>query len=149
LPADTGLLVAPNHPNGLIDPLVVLAHGPKRVCFLAKAPLFHAPMVRHFVRGLDCLPVYRPQDGYEASMNRDTLERAARMLNAGGAIAIFPEGKSHDAPGLETLKTGPARIALGARASGAAVVIVPCGIFYEDKSIFRSRVFVAYGAPIA
>lgn len=148
LEGEGGLLLAPNHPNGLIDPLVVLSHGPGRVSFLAKAPLFRAPLVRHFVRGLDCLPVYRPQDGYDAAMNRETLSKAAELLNGGGTIAIFPEGKSHDEPGLEALKTGPARIALGARATGATVRIVPCAIFYEDKSIFRSRVFLSFGPPI-
>ena len=47
------------------------------------------------------------------------------------------------------MKTGAARIAIGARAHGAeGVQIVPMGIHYEDKAALRSRVFVNVGVPI-
>ena len=146
-----GLLLAPNHPNGLMDPLFVFTQADRPVSFLAKAPLFDTFLVKHFVRAFDALPIYRAQDGYDTSKNRETLTRAADVLARGGAIAIFPEGISHDAPKLSRLKTGAARIALGGRANGPpdhAVHIVPTGIFYVDKRSFRSDAAIVYGAPI-
>jgi 1-acyl-sn-glycerol-3-phosphate acyltransferase len=143
-----GVLLAPNHPNALVDPLVVLGLSPRPVSFMAKAPLFTTFMVKHFIKALDSLPVYRAQDGFDTSKNKDTLLAAREVLDRGGAICIFPEGKSHDEPALEKLKTGPARIALGARASGASVHVVPCGIFYADKGIFRSDISIVFGEPI-
>jgi 1-acyl-sn-glycerol-3-phosphate acyltransferase len=143
-----GLLLAPNHPNGLVDPLFVFCLSPRPVSFLAKAPLFETPIVKTFIAALDALPVYRAQDGYDTSRNRETLDASRRILDRGGAIAIFPEGKSHDEPGLEPLKTGPARIALGARAGGGHVSIIPCGIFYTLKETFRSDAVLVFGDAI-
>lgn len=47
------------------------------------------------------------------------------------------------------MKTGAARIALGAAAAGVpGIEVQPVGIHYEDKAAFRSRVLVAFGAPL-
>ena len=39
-----------NHPNGLIDPTFLLCLAPRRVSFLAKAPLFHMPVIGAIAR---------------------------------------------------------------------------------------------------
>jgi glycerol-3-phosphate O-acyltransferase/dihydroxyacetone phosphate acyltransferase len=146
-----GILLAPNHPNALMDPLVLLTQSRRPVSFLAKAPLFRTFLVSIFVKAFEALPVYRAQDGFETSKNKETLTAAAAVLARGGAIAIFPEGRSHDEPKLGRLKTGGARIALGGRALGppdAPVHIVPCGIVYLDKRTFRSDVVLVYGGAI-
>jgi len=104
-----------NHPNGLVDPCFLLCFAPRPVSFLAKSPLFRTPVIGFFVRALDSIPVYRKQDeGEDTSRNRETFARAAELLRRGGTIAICPEGASHSEPGLLPLKTGAARIALGA-----------------------------------
>ena len=104
-----------NHPNGLVDPCFLLCFAPRPVSFLAKSPLFRTPVIGFFVRALDSIPVYRKQDeGADTSRNRETFARAAELLRRGGTIAICPEGASHSEPGLLPLKTGAARIALGA-----------------------------------
>jgi 1-acyl-sn-glycerol-3-phosphate acyltransferase len=82
------------------------------------------------------------------SRNEGTLEAAKGALVKGRAITIFPEGKSHSEPALAELKTGAARIALGAAKEGAAVRIVPVGLTYEDKHLFRSEVLIEVGTPI-
>jgi 1-acyl-sn-glycerol-3-phosphate acyltransferase len=109
-----------NHPNALVDPAFLLCFAPRRVSFLAKSPLFRMPVVGLFVRALDSIPVYRKQDetGDTAALNRKTFERAADLLRRGGTIAICPEGVSHDKPYLLPLKSGAARIALGAVSVG-------------------------------
>ena len=67
---------------------------------------------------LDSLPVYRHQDqGEDVTKNQETFAAAAKWLAKGGTIGICPEGISHDEPGLQPIKTGTARIALGAVAS--------------------------------
>src|SRR5947209_11312615 len=84
------------------------------------------PVISFFVRALDSIPVYRKQDeGADTSRNRETFERAAELLRRGGTIAICPEGASHSEPYLLPLKTGAARIALGA--VNAAAVARPSG----------------------
>jgi glycerol-3-phosphate O-acyltransferase/dihydroxyacetone phosphate acyltransferase len=142
-----------NHPNGLLDPLFILCLSPRPVTFMAKAPLFHTFLVKHFVRAFECLPVYRASDGEDPSKNRASIEASIALLGAGRALALFPEGKSHSEPWIEPLKTGAARIALAASASTEErspepVRIVPVGLDYSEKTTFRSRALLVYGEPI-
>ena len=122
-----------NHPNGLVDPAVVLCLAPRRTAFLAKATLFRMPVIGWLARTFGAIPVHRPQDpGTDPARNRETFEAARAVLAGGGAIAIFPEGASHSDPRLRRLKTGAARIALGAVARldpRTPLRIVPAGLY--------------------
>lgn len=137
-------MFAANHPNGLVDPLFILCFAPLPVSFLGKAPLFRYPVIGWFVRAFDTIPVYRRQDG-TAGSNEETFARAREVLRRHGSIAIFPEGTTHDDPQLRTLKTGAARIALGAGIE--ELTVVPTGIYYTAKQAFRSSALVVFGKP--
>lgn len=142
-----------NHPNGLVDPGLVLILAQRQVTFLAKEPLFRMPVLGSILRAMGALPVYRKQDagaaqGSPPAANEGTFEASVQALTAGGAITIFPEGKSHSEPQLAELKTGCARIAFDAVAKGAAVRVVPLGFTYSAKHRFRSQVHVEVGAPL-
>jgi 1-acyl-sn-glycerol-3-phosphate acyltransferase len=143
------VIFAANHPNGLIDPLFLLCFVPRPVSFLAKAPLFGMPLIGWFARGIDSIPVYRTQDNYSTSQNRDMFAAARALLLRGGAIALFPEGTTHSEPRLKELKTGAARIALGCSAAECPdIVIVPTAVFYTAKSSFRSDAMLYFGDAI-
>jgi glycerol-3-phosphate O-acyltransferase / dihydroxyacetone phosphate acyltransferase len=145
VPATAPVIFAVNHPNGLVDPLFVLCYSGRAVSFLAKAPLWRYPVVGWFVRKLDTIPVYRKQDNTSGS-NQETFEKSRDVLRRGGGIAIFPEGTTHDDPQLRELKTGAARIALSAGVG--EVFIVPTGIYYTAKHVFRSAALVVFGEPL-
>lgn len=145
VPQSGAVVFAVNHPNGLIDPLFLLCFAPRPVSFLAKAPLFSMPFIRRFVLAFDTIPVYRRQEDPRAD-NRETFARARDLLARGGSLAIFPEGTSHSDPMMRELKTGAARIALGAALD--SVVIVPAGIYYTAKGTFRSSALVYFGPAI-
>ncbi len=143
------VLFVGNHPNGLIDPALVFVLTRRKVTFLAKAPLFKMPVIGWLLRGLDALPVYRKQDDpTRMGGNEGTLEAAKGALVHGRAITIFPEGKSHSEPRLAELRTGAARIALSAAKEGAPVRIVPVGLTYAEKHVFRSEVLIDVGPAI-
>jgi len=149
VPPTGPLLVVLNHPNGLIDPLFVLCLAPRRVAFLAKAPLFRMPVLGWVIRGLGSIPVNRPRDpGADPARNREMFVRARKHLGGGGAIALFPEGTSHSDPKLKPLKTGAARIALGVPAA-TPLQIVAAGLHYTAKQTFRSEALVVFGEPFA
>lgn len=150
VPAHGPVLLVANHPNSLLDPMLVASAAGRPVRFLAKAPLFGHLGIGWLVRAAGCIRVYRQQDDPSAmGRNADSLRAAHEALAAGSAIALFPEGISHDQPALSPLKTGAARIALGAaRISGRALPIVPLGIVLREKETFRSDALVAVGEPI-
>jgi 1-acyl-sn-glycerol-3-phosphate acyltransferase len=154
LPASGPVIFVLNHPNGLLDPLVVAVTAGRPVRFLAKSTLFSNPLGRLGMRAFGCVPVYRAQDSGaadRASANEATFGRCRALLNQGEALALFPEGVSHSDPQLKPLKTGAARIALSAeREQGGALglTVVPVGLAYESKTIFRSGVLLVVGEPI-
>lgn len=152
VPADGPVMFVGNHPNALVDPALIFCITPRRVTFLAKAPLFKTPVISILLKGLDALPVFRKQDfaGDPSQMakNEGTLDAAADALVANRAITIFPEGKSHSEPQMAELKTGAARIAFKAAKRGAPVKIIPVGLTYADKNRFRSEALIDIGEPI-
>jgi glycerol-3-phosphate O-acyltransferase / dihydroxyacetone phosphate acyltransferase len=149
-----------NHPNGLIDPGLVFAAMPRRISFLAKSTLFRLPVIGWLLMTVEALPVFRQVDaGADVSQNTRTFEACRRLLRRGRCIALFPEGVSHNAPKLLPIKTGAARIALGAISSkdeGDAekpllhpyLRIVPVGLYYASKTSFRSEALLRFGPPI-
>lgn len=151
VPRDRPLIFVLNHPNALVDPAFLLCLAPRQVSFLAKAPLFHLPVLGYFVRAMDALPVYRHQDeGGDVSKNSETFVAARKLLAGGGTIGICPEGVSHDEKRLRPIKTGAARIALGAVSTGevTGLQIVPAGLYYTSKTKFRSEALLYFGKPI-
>src|SRR6266487_1954247 len=119
VPQTSPVIFVLNHPNALVDPAFLLCLAPRRVSFLAKAPLFRIPILGSLVRALESLPVYRRQDaGEDVDRNQETFVAARKLLARGGTIGICPEGVSHDETRLRPIKTGAARIALGAVATG-------------------------------
>ena len=149
VPRAAPVVFAVNHPNGLVDPLFVLCYGGRPVSFLAKAPLWRYPVIGWFVRKLEAIPVYRKQDsasGSPVQSNEETFAKSRDVLRGGGAIAIFPEGTTHDDPQLRELKTGAARIALSAAVG--ELYVVPTGIYYTAKHVFRSAALVVFGEPL-
>lgn len=139
------VIFAVNHPNSLLDPLFVLCFAPRRISFLGKAPLFHWPVIGWVARAIDSIPVYRKQDDTPGT-NVETFRRSREILRGGGSIAIFPEGTTHSDPQLRELKTGAARIALGARLD--ELYVMPAGIYYTAKQVFRSEALVVFGDAI-
>ena len=151
VPRDRPLIFVLNHPNALVDPAFLLCLAPRQVSFLAKAPLFHMPVLGYFVRAMEALPVYRHQDeGGDVSKNTETFVAARKLLARGGTIGICPEGVSHDEKRLRPIKTGAARIALGAVSTGevTGLQIVPAGLYYTSKTKFRSEALLYFGKPI-
>lgn len=147
IPASGPTILVLNHPNGLMDPLLLLCLSPRPVAFLAKSPLFAMPFVSLFVKAFDSIPVYRPQDAdADVRRNRETFAAARALLKRGGVLALFPEGISHDEPRLMPLKSGAARIALGAAAEGP-VTVVPAGLTYEARDLFRSEALLRVAEP--
>jgi 1-acyl-sn-glycerol-3-phosphate acyltransferase len=150
IPAAGAVLLTPNHPNSLMDPVIVGIAAGRRVRYFAKAPLFDVPVFGNVLRALGMVPAFRGSDDAGAvKRNLESLAAGARLLAQGETVGIFPEGKSHDHLKVEQVRTGTARMALQAVQSGASgLKIVPVGITYERKERFRSAVWVRVGEPL-
>jgi 1-acyl-sn-glycerol-3-phosphate acyltransferase len=155
VPRGEPLIFVLNHPNGLIDPALVFCALPRRISFLAKSTLFGMPLIGGLLRLVEALPLYRRVDApADPSLNQRTFARARGLLRQNRCIAIFPEGRSHDSTTLLPIKTGAARIALGALSGGGGEVpgslkVIPAGLYYTSKTSFRSEALIRFGEPFA
>jgi glycerol-3-phosphate O-acyltransferase/dihydroxyacetone phosphate acyltransferase len=147
VPAEGPVLLVANHNNGLMDPAFVTVAAQREVCYLAKAPLITHPYIGWLVRAVGSLPVYRVQDDPRlVGQNRDIFVEVHEALAKGAAVGIFPEGTSHSGSHLTPIKTGAARIALGAaRRIGRDFPIIPVGLVFRDRNSLRSEARVVVG----
>ena len=147
VPAEGALLLLPNHANALLDPALVWATSGRDVRFLAKSTLFEGALAP-VLKGAAAIPVYRRLDqGVDASKNAETFAAVDQALGAGDAVCLFPEGISHSTGRLVPLRTGAARMAIGAARRGTPLQLVAVGLNFDRKTAFRSRVTVLYGRP--
>lgn len=153
------LLLALNHPNGLLDGLLLAGALDRRVAFLAKSTFFGNPLLRPLLLAFDAVPVLRAADAGKPGgppagstlNNTDAFAAARARIEAGGALAIFPEGATNLGAELLPLKTGLARIALAAEAACAwelGLAIVPVGLWYEAQARPRSAALIWLGQPV-
>ena len=152
LPTEGPFLIVANHPSSFLDPLSIAVQIKPKISFLAKGVMFKNKIVASILRGLNMVPIYRAQDNPEMlNKNADVFKSCYKKLNNKGVIMIFPEGTSEMERRLRKIKTGAARIALGAEKEcdyNLNLKIVPVGLNYTKSSRFRSEVFVNFGEPI-
>ncbi|MGI9531933.1 1-acyl-sn-glycerol-3-phosphate acyltransferase [Lutimonas sp.] len=147
IPSEGPVIFVANHPNTLMDPLLVASLIPQRVGFLANASIFVNKFVSAIWRFFHVIPVYRREDvgNGEKPDNRKSFEKCHAYLAKKGNLLVFPEGTSHYELKLREIKTGTARIALSFEAlNGFAgnTNIVPIALDYADAIHFRTVVSV-------
>src|SRR5262245_30801111 len=62
IPRDGPVLLVANHPNSLIDPILLGIAAQRPVRLMAKAPLFDVPVFGAALRALGMVPAYRGSD---------------------------------------------------------------------------------------
>ena len=140
-----------NHPNGLLDPLVVAVNNPRVLHFLVRAAVFKKPTVKTFLATLNLMPIYRIRDGVqELGKNQEIFENCFSILKNQGALMIFPEGSHDRRRTVRPLSKGFSRIVFGAieKHPEIPIHIVPVGLTYQNSSVFPAHITVIYGKPI-
>jgi glycerol-3-phosphate O-acyltransferase / dihydroxyacetone phosphate acyltransferase len=157
VPLDGPVVVVANHPNALVDPLLVGTAVPRRVLLTAKATLFENPALALLLRSVGVVPLRRAKDesrdGAPPAVTPDRNAHAFALVTSalrdGQVVLVFPEGISHDDPTLAPLKSGAARMALLAHREGVAGIrLLPMGLVFEEKERPDSRVLVRVGDPL-
>ena len=151
IPKKGAILFMANHPNGLIDPLIITTNNPRTNYFLTRAASFKKPLVRWFLNSLNLIPNYRIRDGVnQLNKNKEVFERCFNLLDNQKALMIFPEGSHDKRRTVRSLSKGFSRIVFGAieRNPKLQIQIIPVGITYQDSSGYPFKVSLNYGTPI-
>ena len=122
IPKTGAAILAPNHLS-FIDSIVVPLATSRRVTFLAKSEYFECKgfkgfAMRTFFRSAGQIPVERG-----TSRASNALTAAAKVLQNGGLIALYPEGTRSPTGMLYKGRTGVARLALENK-----VPVIPIGL---------------------
>ena len=146
VPTEGPVILAANHQSfcdSFFLPLVVK----RRVTYVAKAEYFDCWKTAWFFRAAGQIPMNR--SGGDASQR--ALDTATGVLQAGGVLAIYPEGTRAPDTRLHKGKTGVARLSVG-----CGVPIVPVGLVgtrtVQPPGSMVMRPFhsvtVRFGAPV-
>jgi 1-acyl-sn-glycerol-3-phosphate acyltransferase len=151
VPRTGPVIFASNHLS-FIDSIAIPVAAPRNVRFLAKASYFEGKGLRNslsraFFTALGATPVRRGAG--QAAL--DALDQQKRLLEAGEAVALYPEGTRSLDGRLYRGRTGVAFLALQ---TGAPVVpvglrgtaeVMPVGARFPRLT---PRISVRFGAPI-
>ena len=151
IPKKGAVLFMVNHPNGLIDPLIVTTNNPRTNYFLTRAASFKKPLVRWFLNSLNLIPIYRIRDGVQQlNKNKGVFEKCFNLLDNQKALMIFPEGSHDKRRTVRSLSKGFSRIVFGAieRNPKLQIQLIPVGITYQDSSSYPFKVSLNYGTAI-
>lgn len=116
LPQEGAVIIVSNHAN-LIDPIIVGCCFERRVHFMAKQELFRIPVLRNVIKALGAYPVRR------GTADRSAIDASFRILDAGGVVAMFPEGTRHRDGRIHPLRPGAALLAMRSKCRILPVIV--------------------------
>ncbi len=153
IPASGPVLIAMNHQNALVDAILAMWIVPREMRLTAKSTLGDSLPGAVMMKLVGIIPLQRTSDdgggGTGPIRNRQSFQAMIDELRRGGAVLVFPEGRSHNEPEIAPLKTGLARVALRAREMGVTgIQIVPIGITFADKATPNTAVLAQIGEPV-
>ncbi len=152
VPATGPVLFTSNHPNSLTDSFVIGASVPRRVNFVATVQLFRFRPLKWLLSRCGVIPINRVSDDPRGMRTvASTFEACFGALERGEVVGIFPEGVTYEDSQMREVKSGAARMALELehRHEGRlGLKVVPAGLTYSAKEIYRTDVLVNFGEPI-
>ncbi|MFK2818720.1 lysophospholipid acyltransferase family protein [Flavobacteriaceae sp. LMIT009] len=152
IPHSGPVIFVANHNSAFMDPILLAVHIKRPVFFLARGESFKSNLIAWIFKRFHMIPIYRPEiTPDKVYKNEAVFQRCFDHLKAQKSLVIFPEGFSKTERRLRKIKTGVARIALGAEDQNNFLLnikIVPLGFNYSNPHYFRSHVFINVGKSI-
>ena len=152
IPKKGAVLFCANHPNGLIDPLMITTNCPRESHYLVRAAAFNNPFVKKVLESLNLMPIYRMRDGInEVGKNKEIFENCFELFKKGETLLIYPEASHNRKRTIRPLSKGFTRIVFGAleKYPDLKISVIPVGLTYQNASYYPSKVAIVYGKPIA
>ncbi|MEE4295186.1 MAG: 1-acyl-sn-glycerol-3-phosphate acyltransferase [Wenzhouxiangella sp.] len=152
VPEEGPVIIAANHPSSILDGVILSTQIRRPIHYLARSGLFRFPPVAKLFRILGAIPVYRRSEvGDHSSRNQAVFDHVFQLLESGGLIGVFPEGRNSPRLQVGQLRKGIARIALGAEHRNdfkLGLVIVPAGVNLEHREFLGSAALLRVGRSI-
>lgn len=152
IPSGRPVMFVANHPGAFMDPIVIGTYANRTLYYIARGESFKNKLAAWFFRRIHMIPVYRKEETPELThKNADVFKACFEHFEKGRSLMIFPEGSSKIEYRLRKVKSGAARIALGAENQNnfdLGLMILPVGLTYSNPKNFRTDVHVSFGKPL-
>jgi len=148
---DTPQLIASNHPNGFLEPLIMACFFPKPLHFLVRGDVFDNPVLKPMLRSTNQIPIFRFRDGFsKLRENSQNMDESIQVLLDKKNLLIFAEGGTESIKKLRPLQKGISRIAFQAMEKNPALdlEILPVGINFTYPTKFNTEVMLKIGKPL-
>jgi len=153
IPKKGAVMFIPNHPNALIDPLLVAYRNPRSTYFLTRSSVFKGGLLNKFFASVHMFPIYRPRDGKEKMhLNEAVFKKCEQILSKKKTLVVFAEGSHNINKKVRPLKTGFARIAIRTfqvYPELEDIKIIPMGLNYDHPTKAWSRASVYFGPALS
>lgn len=150
------------HTNGLMDPLGIFLQHPKEFVVGSRHDLVTRPLLGWWTRKLAVQPVVRKAELLRGGcteeeamhLNGRSLLALSNGIAHGFGCVLFPEGTSHSESHMIRFKTGPIRTVLAAAALAKSKALplpelVPVGLHFRRRELFRTDQYIEFGEPIS
>ncbi len=152
IPKEGPVVFVANHPTSQMDAFVMVSLTKRKIHYIAHAELFANKFMAWLLSSFGVIPVYQKKGrSNDKEKNIEAFKACYEALERGEAICIFPEGISDISSHIKKLKTGAARIVLGAEQRNnykLGVKVLPVGLYFRSRSRFHSTVTVNIGRPL-
>ncbi|MBQ7288490.1 MAG: 1-acyl-sn-glycerol-3-phosphate acyltransferase [Clostridia bacterium] len=136
IPKQGKVILCCNHIQ-MLDVVLLIIACPRRISFMAKEELFRNPLVGWLFRKMGAFPVVR------GAASREAINYAVSLIQDGGVLGIFPEGKRCREGRPTKAKSGIAMIL-----SQVDAPVIPAAIYYKDNRRVFARANLHFGEPI-
>ncbi len=146
--ADKPVILAANHPNGIMDVLVMAALLSKsNYYFLLPSDIMKGSWKSILLQWLNCIPAERGED----KLSMQTLGKCSDIMKNKGRLVVFTEEKSNQAKRLPSISNDVSSIALDVEESygfGLDTLVVPVALNYTYFNLFRSELMISMANPV-
>jgi len=149
--SDTPQLIASNHPNGFLEPLLMACFFPKPLHFLVRGDVFDNPILRPMLKSTHQIPIFRFRDGFsKLRENSQKMDESIQVLLDKKNLLIFAEGGTESIKKLRPLQKGISRIAFQTmeKDPDLDLEILPVGINFTFPAMFNEEVMLNIGNPL-
>ena len=160
VPVTGPVFFAVNHPNAMVDALVVATVMPRRVGFTAKSTIFANPILAAFLRAVGVVPLKRAADMAKeaAKLSAENAEAATKSApearvslfaesDAASVVAVGSAESANNsvvAPTFDPSRNADSfRAVSAAMAEGKAIVVFPEGISHDQPHLAPLRTGLA------
>lgn len=152
IPKGVPLLIASNHPNGFLEPIIMACLFPRPLHFMVRGDVFNMKWLKPILEATNQIPIFRFKDGFtDLRKNDSNLQQAYRALDKEAAIILFIEGGTINIKKLRPFQKGLGRMAsdyLDREESRQDLTILPVAINFVSPFVLRSRVVLNIGQPL-